>query len=597
MTVIGINGSPRKTWNTATLLEKALEGAASQGAETGIVHLYDLDFQGCTSCFACKLEGGKKYGRCAVKDDLTPILDAIAEADALVLGSPIYFGNVTGEMRSFLERLLFPYLVYSNPPSSLFRGELATAFIYTMNAPEEYVKTIGYTQLFAANEQLLGRIFKRPTETLCSFETLQFPDNSKVVFSYADPEERKERRRTVFPQDCEKAFALGARLAASRLSAEPVAEECGHPAQAVEPLSGFEGGGENGDRRAELLGLLHERLGRRVMEEPVHDQHLLGGTESDRSSGLGHAVGDRAIDRDAADQLLDKPHLASELTVTGEPIEDPLADRVLDSASPYPAGIKNGRPLGEGGETSFQVCGELLFHEPRPGDDEGALKGPDEVLHPVEEGAATPAFVPLGAAGRHASHKFGAILPNPVELRLALLEREDVHGAEDGGPDSPFDPLKVSRPPGADHRELGVRLQVDRVIGPEFWAVFDRSSDPEAGRGGVELNPLDPDAKPDRALLCLLGAKFVGRRLDRTKRGGKDERPRNHQVREMPEVVERFRDEPALPIPPPKLAALSLHGPRRSQTPRAAQTGRLLRYSGPPWSLARRPCRPVREAP
>ena len=92
MTVIGINGSPRKTWNTATLLEKALEGAASQGAETGIVHLYDLDFQGCTSCFACKLEGGKKYGQCAVKDDLTPILDAIAEADALVLGSPIYFG-------------------------------------------------------------------------------------------------------------------------------------------------------------------------------------------------------------------------------------------------------------------------------------------------------------------------------------------------------------------------------------------------------------------------------------------------------------------------------------------------------------------------
>ena len=216
MTVIGINGSPRKTWNTATLLEKALEGAASQGAETGIVHLYDLDFQGCTSCFACKLEGGKKYGQCAVKDDLTPILDAIAEADALVLGSPIYFSNVTGEMRSFLERLLFPYLVYSNPPSSLFRGELATAFIYTMNAPEEYVKTIGYTQLFAANEQLLGRIFKRPTETLCSFETLQFPDYSKVVFSYADPEERKERRRTVFPQDCEKAFALGARLAASR---------------------------------------------------------------------------------------------------------------------------------------------------------------------------------------------------------------------------------------------------------------------------------------------------------------------------------------------------------------------------------------------
>ena len=216
MKVIGINGSPRKTWNTATLLEKALEGAASQGAETGLVHLYDLDFTGCTSCFACKLRGGKSYGQCAVQDDLSPVLDSIPGADALVLGSPIYFGDVTGEMRSFLERLLFPYLAYTNPPSSLFGGELATAFIYTMNAPERVAEAVGYPQLFAANEQLLGRTFGRPTETLCSFETLQFADYSKVVFSYADPAERKERRRTVFPRDCEKAFALGARLAAPR---------------------------------------------------------------------------------------------------------------------------------------------------------------------------------------------------------------------------------------------------------------------------------------------------------------------------------------------------------------------------------------------
>jgi len=54
MEVIAFNGSPRKKWNTATLLEKALEGAASQGAKTEIVHLYNLDFKGCRSCFGCK---------------------------------------------------------------------------------------------------------------------------------------------------------------------------------------------------------------------------------------------------------------------------------------------------------------------------------------------------------------------------------------------------------------------------------------------------------------------------------------------------------------------------------------------------------------
>lgn len=62
MVVIGVNGSPRKQWNTATLVSKALEGAAAQGAETELVHLYDLDFKGCKSCLACKTRGGRVTG-------------------------------------------------------------------------------------------------------------------------------------------------------------------------------------------------------------------------------------------------------------------------------------------------------------------------------------------------------------------------------------------------------------------------------------------------------------------------------------------------------------------------------------------------------
>ena len=115
MKVIAFNGSPRKKWNTATLLAKALEGAASQGAGTELFHLYDLDFKGCISCFACKTKGGKSYGRCAVEDDLRPILKKVLKADAIILGSPIYFGTVSGEMRSFMERLLFPFRPYADP--------------------------------------------------------------------------------------------------------------------------------------------------------------------------------------------------------------------------------------------------------------------------------------------------------------------------------------------------------------------------------------------------------------------------------------------------------------------------------------------------
>jgi multimeric flavodoxin WrbA len=211
MNVIAINGSPRKKWNTATLLEHALEGAKLAGAKTDLIHLYDLNYKGCTSCFSCKLKGGKSYGKCAMKDGLTPVLERIADADALILGSPIYFGTVTGEMRSFMERLLFPYLVYTKPPASLFKRKIQTAFIYTMNIPEPLMNEYQYPVHIGLNEDVLARTFGE-AETLCSFETLQFEDYSKVVFNYFDPEERQERHRTVFPKDCKKAFALGARL-------------------------------------------------------------------------------------------------------------------------------------------------------------------------------------------------------------------------------------------------------------------------------------------------------------------------------------------------------------------------------------------------
>jgi multimeric flavodoxin WrbA len=210
--VLAINGSPRKEWNTALLLESALEGAASAGARTELVHLYDLDFTGCTSCFACKLKDGKSYGRCAVRDELSPVLDRAREADALIFGSPFYFGTVTGMMRCCLERLLFPFLVYTRPPASLIEKTIPTAFIYTMNVSEEQMRENAYTVHIGLNENVLERTFGR-AESLCSFETLQFEDYSKYVYSYADPEERRERRRTVFPQDRERAFALGARLA------------------------------------------------------------------------------------------------------------------------------------------------------------------------------------------------------------------------------------------------------------------------------------------------------------------------------------------------------------------------------------------------
>lgn len=210
--VLAINGSPRTKCNTATLLNSALEGAASQGAKTELVHLYKLNFKGCISCFACKLKNGESYGRCAVNDDLTPILKKVEEADAIILGSPIYLGTATGEMRSFIERLIFPYLVYDTNRSTLFKKKIKTGLIFTMGAREDLMKPLGLDKHLNIVEMFMKRIFGE-AESLFVTDTYQFDNYSKYESSVFNVEEKAKRRKEEFPKDCQRAFEMGVRFA------------------------------------------------------------------------------------------------------------------------------------------------------------------------------------------------------------------------------------------------------------------------------------------------------------------------------------------------------------------------------------------------
>lgn len=211
MQAIAINGSPRKSWNTATLIKKALAGARSQGAKTELIYLYDLAYKGCISCFACKKIGGKSYGRCAVKDELTPVLRKITEAQVLILGSPLYFHTESGEMRSFLERLLFPYVTYTPERTCIFPGKTQAALIYTMNVSEENMSAYHQDVSVKASQGVMTRVFGN-CEVLLSTDTLQFADYSKYVSTLFDPAAKAKRRTEVFPRDCERAFEMGAKL-------------------------------------------------------------------------------------------------------------------------------------------------------------------------------------------------------------------------------------------------------------------------------------------------------------------------------------------------------------------------------------------------
>ena len=101
MKVIGISGSPRKDGNTDRLVQRVLGGAAEAGAETRFFRLVDLSIKGCVSCYFCRT-----IDSCAINDDMHPLYEEIHAADAVVLGSPVYMGQMSGQTKIFMDRLL-----------------------------------------------------------------------------------------------------------------------------------------------------------------------------------------------------------------------------------------------------------------------------------------------------------------------------------------------------------------------------------------------------------------------------------------------------------------------------------------------------------
>jgi multimeric flavodoxin WrbA len=211
MKVIAVNGSPRKNRNTATLLQKSLDGAKSVGAETELIHLYDLQFRGCISCFTCKRKDTKHVGHCAMKDDLSDYLEKALECDVLLLGSPVYLNNLTGEMLCFLERLIFPNISYNTGKLSLYKGKISSGFIYTMNVPEEIMKQHGYDAIFQKYQSTL-QIFGGASEILIANDTYQFDDYSNYEASKYDKKHKAQVRAEQFPITCQNAFDMGVRL-------------------------------------------------------------------------------------------------------------------------------------------------------------------------------------------------------------------------------------------------------------------------------------------------------------------------------------------------------------------------------------------------
>jgi multimeric flavodoxin WrbA len=211
MQVIFFNGSPRNNGTTAALLKKAQEGAASQSAKTEFIQLNRIKMQGCQACYSCKKRGGKSFGKCALVDGMTPLYPKIENADAIFLGSPIYFGTITAAAKAFVERL-YPYLSYKDRVS-LFPRKIHVGLFFTMGVTEpemekEYLPNLQFFQKILSD--ILG-----PAEVIISTDTLHVPDYREIVADWMEKQagRKLEHQRKVFPLDCAKAFEMGARFA------------------------------------------------------------------------------------------------------------------------------------------------------------------------------------------------------------------------------------------------------------------------------------------------------------------------------------------------------------------------------------------------
>lgn len=100
MKIIGVVGSPRVDGNTQKLVEIILASGAEHGAETKIFNLNEMDIKGCQSCYHCKTTDED----CAIKDDMPQLFDEIKQSDAVIIGSPIYFWQMSAQLKIFIDR-------------------------------------------------------------------------------------------------------------------------------------------------------------------------------------------------------------------------------------------------------------------------------------------------------------------------------------------------------------------------------------------------------------------------------------------------------------------------------------------------------------
>jgi multimeric flavodoxin WrbA len=139
ISILGISGSPRKKGNSAFLLDRALESAVAVGAERlPVVYVNEMEFRGCQNCGGCA-----KTGVCTEKDDMTEVYPLLRQADIWLFATSIFFDNITGQLKTFFDRLY----CLDKPPGSKLSGRRSGGFliVYEDKPRRDYLQ---YTDIY-----------------------------------------------------------------------------------------------------------------------------------------------------------------------------------------------------------------------------------------------------------------------------------------------------------------------------------------------------------------------------------------------------------------------------------------------------------------
>ncbi|MBE0599228.1 MAG: flavodoxin family protein [Desulfuromonadales bacterium] len=175
MKVVSLLGSPRSQGSSATIASHLTETASGLGAQIHSFELNRLSYRGCQGCYLCK----KKLDHCVLDDDLTEVLATVQQADVVVLASPVYYGDLTSQLKGFIDRTfsyLKPDYLTSTQPSRLTPKKLV--LILTQGHPDPalfgdifgryafFMKWMGFTEVRLIRACGLGPRNTVPEEVL-----------------------------------------------------------------------------------------------------------------------------------------------------------------------------------------------------------------------------------------------------------------------------------------------------------------------------------------------------------------------------------------------------------------------------------------------